>query len=114
MPTNLYGPGDNFDLENSHVLPAMIRKFHDAKADSAPVARLWGTGTPRREFLYVDDMADACLFLMERHDGSRIVNIGMGTDLTVEDWPGPSGGSSDMGEVSSGIHPSPTERRGNC
>jgi GDP-L-fucose synthase len=85
MPTNLYGPGDNFDLENSHVLPAMIRKFHDAKMSRAPFVRLWGTGTPRREFLYVDDMADACLFLMERHDGSQIVNIGTGTDVTIQE-----------------------------
>jgi GDP-L-fucose synthase len=83
MPTNLYGPGDNFDLENSHVLPAMIRKFHEAKTNRAPAVHLWGTGTPRREFLYVDDMADACLFLMERHDGSQIVNIGTGTDVTI-------------------------------
>jgi GDP-L-fucose synthase len=85
MPTNLYGPGDNFDLENSHVLPAMIRKFHEAKANRSPSVRLWGTGAPRREFLYVDDMADACLFLMERHDGSRIVNIGTGTDVTIKE-----------------------------
>lgn len=83
MPTNLYGPGDNFDLETSHVLPAMIRKFHDAKAGGAPFVTLWGTGTPRREFLHVDDLADACLFLMERHDGSRVVNIGTGEDLTI-------------------------------
>lgn len=85
MPTNLYGPGDNFDLENSHVLPAMIRKFHDAKTAGASTMTLWGTGTPRREFLYVDDMADACLFLMERHDGSQIVNIGTGSDVTVRE-----------------------------
>ena len=85
MPTNLYGPGDNFDLENSHVLAAMIRKFHDAKTSHAPAVKLWGTGTPRREFLYVDDMADACLFLMERHNGSQIVNIGTGTDVTIKE-----------------------------
>lgn len=85
MPTNLYGPGDNFDLENSHVLPAMVRKFHDAKTMDAPTVTLWGTGTPRREFLYVDDMADACLFLMERHDGSQIVNIGTGSDVTIRE-----------------------------
>ncbi len=85
MPTNLYGPGDNFDLENSHVLPAMIRKFHDAKTANAPTVTLWGTGAPRREFLYVDDMADACLFLMERHDGSQIVNIGTGSDVTIRE-----------------------------
>lgn len=85
MPTNLYGPGDNFDLEGSHVLPAMIRKFHEAKVSRAPSVTLWGTGTPRREFLHVDDLADACLFLMERHDGSRIVNIGTGEDLTIRE-----------------------------
>jgi GDP-L-fucose synthase len=85
MPTNLYGPGDNFSLEDSHVLPAMIRKFHEAKMNRAPAVHLWGTGTPRREFLYVDDMADACLFLMERHDGSQIVNIGTGTDVTIRE-----------------------------
>ena len=85
MPTNLYGPGDNFDLENSHVLPAMIRKFDDAKKANAPTVALWGTGMPRREFLYVDDMADACLFLMERHDGSQIVNIGTGADVTIRE-----------------------------
>lgn len=85
MPTNLYGPGDNYDLETSHVMPAMIRKFHDAKASRAPSVTLWGTGSPRREFLYVDDMADACLFLMERHDGSQIVNIGTGQDVTIRE-----------------------------
>ena len=83
MPTNLYGPGDNFDPDTAHVLPAMIRKFHDAKKNGSPSVVLWGTGTPRREFLYVDDMADACLFLMERHDGSQIVNIGAGADVTI-------------------------------
>ena len=84
MPTNLYGPGDNYDSMNSHVLPAMIRKFHDAKTDEAPSVTLWGTGTPRREFLYIEDMGDACLFLMERHSGSQIVNIGTGTDVTIK------------------------------
>ena len=83
MPTNLYGPGDNFDLENSHVLPAMIRKFHDARRDRQPAVTLWGTGMPKREFLYVDDMAEACLFLMEHHDGSQIVNIGTGLDVSI-------------------------------
>lgn len=85
MPTNLYGPEDNFGLENSHVLPALIRRMHDAKRTGAPSVTLWGTGTPRREFLYVDDLADACLFLMECHDGSRIVNVGTGTDLTIRE-----------------------------
>lgn len=85
MPTNLYGPEDNFGLENSHVLPAMIRKMHEAKTTEVPSVMLWGTGTPRREFLYVDDLADACLFLMERHDGSDIVNVGTGEDLTIRE-----------------------------
>ena len=85
MPTNLYGPGDNFGLENSHVLPAMIRKMHEARTRAEPSVTLWGTGTPRREFLYVDDLADACLFLMEHHDGSEIVNVGTGQDLTIRE-----------------------------
>jgi GDP-L-fucose synthase len=88
MPTNLYGPGDNYDLENSHVLPAMIRRFHEAKAGPFPTVTLWGTGTPRREFIHVDDMADACFFLTERHSGSQIVNIGTGTDVTIAELAG--------------------------
>ena len=83
MPTNLYGPGDNFDLEKSHVMPAMIRKYHEAKLASKPEVVLWGTGTPMREFLHVDDMADACLFLMENYSDSEIVNIGIGKDITI-------------------------------
>jgi len=83
MPTNLYGPGDNFDLERSHVLPALIRKFHDAKVTNQPSVTLWGTGTPLREFLHVDDMADACLFLLERYDDGDIVNIGVGQDISI-------------------------------
>lgn len=83
MPTNLYGPGDNFDLQNSHVLPALIRKFHDAKVHSKPAVTLWGTGTPLREFLHVDDMADASLFLLEHYDGEEIVNIGVGEDIAI-------------------------------
>jgi GDP-L-fucose synthase len=83
MPTNLYGPGDNYDLQTSHVLPAMIRRFHEAKISGAPTVTLWGTGTPKREFLHVDDLADACFFLMERHDGSDLVNIGIGHDLEI-------------------------------
>ncbi len=78
MPTNLYGPHDNYDLKGSHVLPAMIRKFHEAKLGNAPSVELWGTGTPLREFLYVDDMADACVFLLENYDGEQHVNIGTG------------------------------------
>ena len=83
MPTNLYGPGDNFDLNNSHVLPALIRKFHEAKIEARKEVVIWGTGTPRREFLHVDDLAAAAVFLMERYDGSEIVNVGVGEDVTI-------------------------------
>ena len=85
MPTNLYGPYDNDDLQGSHVMPAMIRKFHEAKVDNAPVVELWGTGTPLREFLYVDDMADACVFLLEHYDGEQHVNIGTGKEVTIKE-----------------------------
>jgi GDP-L-fucose synthase len=88
MPTNLYGPGDNFDLETSHVLPAMIRRFHEAKASGAPEVRLWGSGTPRREFLHVDDLARALVFLMEHYDGEEIINVGSGEDLTIRELAG--------------------------
>jgi GDP-L-fucose synthase len=85
MPTNLYGPGDNFDLLDSHVIPALIRKFHQAKVTGAAEAVIWGTGTPRREFLYVDDLADACLFLMDRYQDGEIINVGVGQDLPILD-----------------------------
>jgi GDP-L-fucose synthase len=85
MPTNLYGPGDNFDLTSSHVLPALMRKFHEAKLEGAGAATVWGTGTPRREFLHVDDLADACLFLMERYDGDDHINVGTGADLSIRE-----------------------------
>jgi GDP-L-fucose synthase len=85
MPTNLYGPGDNFDLEKSHVMPALIRKFHEAKERGDATVTVWGTGTPRREFLHVDDCADACLFLMEHYDGSDFVNIGVGDDISIRE-----------------------------
>ena len=85
MPANLYGPGDNFDLENSHVLPALLRKFHEAKASGAPAVTVWGTGSPRREFLHVDDLAEAALFLMEHYSGGEIVNVGCGSDLTIRE-----------------------------
>ena len=84
MPTNLYGPHDNYDLENSHVMPAMIRKFHEAKINGAKTVELWGTGTPLREFLYVDDMADACVFLLENYSGMQHVNIGTGKEVTIK------------------------------
>ena len=83
MPTNLYGPNDNYDLNNSHVLPAIIRKFHEAKENNSPSVEIWGTGKPRREFLHVDDLADACLFLMEKYDGLQAVNIGFGDDVSI-------------------------------
>jgi GDP-L-fucose synthase len=83
MPTNLYGPGDNFDLERSHVLPALLRKFHEAKLAGNPMVTIWGSGTPRREFLHVDDLADAVCFLLERYDSPEIINVGCGTDLTI-------------------------------
>lgn len=83
MPTNLYGPGDNFSLENSHVLPALIRKFHTAKNDNLDRVVVWGTGEPRREFLHVDDLADACVFLMEHYSDGRLINVGWGEDITI-------------------------------
>jgi GDP-L-fucose synthase len=83
MPTNLYGPGDNFNLENSHVLPALLRKFHDAKLGGAPEVVIWGTGAPRREFLYVDDLADALVFLMRHYSDEELVNVGCGEDQTI-------------------------------
>jgi GDP-L-fucose synthase len=85
MPTNLYGPNDNYDLNNSHVLPAMIRKFHEAKIEGKQSVELWGTGTPMREFLYVDDLADACIHLMLNYNESEIVNIGTGQDVTIKE-----------------------------
>ena len=85
MPTNLYGPNDNFDLKNSHVLPALIRKFHEAKVNNSEVVEVWGTGTPLREFLYVDDMADACVFLMENYEGEQHVNIGTGEEVSIRE-----------------------------
>lgn len=83
MPTNLYGPGDNFDLQSSHVAPAMIRKFHEAKLSGAPHVTLWGTGSPRREFLHVDDLASAAVFAMLHHDSAQILNVGTGEDVTI-------------------------------
>jgi len=85
MPTNLYGPGDNFDLENSHVLPALIRKFHEAKLNGQRAVEIWGTGSPRREFCYVDDCAEACLYLMDLYEDYEIINIGVGNDITIRE-----------------------------
>ena len=85
MPTNLYGPGDNFDLETAHVSAALIRKFHEAKVEGKSYVEVWGTGEPRREFLHVNDLADACLFLMDNYDDSEIINIGIGEDIKISD-----------------------------
>lgn len=85
MPTNLYGPNDMYNLENSHVIPGMIRKFHEAKIGKTPTVTLWGTGSPKREFLYVDDLADACVFLMNNYNEKDIVNIGTGEDMSIKD-----------------------------
>jgi GDP-L-fucose synthase len=85
MPTNLYGPGDNFDLAGSHVLPALIRKFHEAKVQGQPTVEVWGSGRPRREFLHVDDLAEACVFLMEAWDEPDIINVGTGEDISIAD-----------------------------
>lgn len=85
MPTNLYGPNDNFDLETSHVLPALIRKFHDAKVKNSPFVEIWGSGSPKREFLHVDDLAHACVYLMKNYDGRELLNIGTGNDISIKD-----------------------------
>jgi GDP-L-fucose synthase len=85
MPTNMYGPGDNFDVENSHVLPALIRKFHDAKIQEGDSVTVWGTGSPRREFLHSDDLASACLFLLENYDDEIPINVGTGVDISIRD-----------------------------
>ncbi|MGH9219019.1 MAG: GDP-L-fucose synthase family protein, partial [Vicinamibacterales bacterium] len=85
MPTNLYGPNDNFDLNSAHVLPAMIRRFHDAREEGRDDVVVWGTGTPRREFLHVDDLADACVFLMQRYDEAGHINVGTGEDVTIRE-----------------------------
>jgi GDP-L-fucose synthase len=85
MPTNMYGPNDNYDLKNSHVLPALIRKFHEAKASNQPFVEVWGTGSPRREFIYVDDTADACYYLMQNYNEKEFVNIGWGEDITIKE-----------------------------
>ncbi len=88
MPSNMYGPGDNFDLENSHVLPALIRKLHDAKMSQADSVRLWGTGTPRREFLHSDDLGRACVFLLDNYDVDIAINVGVGEDISIQELAG--------------------------
>jgi GDP-L-fucose synthase len=85
MPTNLYGPNDNYDLNNSHVLPALLRKFHTAKVEGTPSVEVWGTGSPMREFLHVDDLAEACVYLLKNYDEKQFVNIGTGTDVTIKE-----------------------------
>lgn len=85
MPTNLYGPNDNYDLNNSHVLPALIRKFHEAKIENKNSVEIWGTGTPKREFLHVDDLAEACFFLLENYNDAEFVNVGSGTDVSIKE-----------------------------
>lgn len=85
MPTNLYGPNDNYDLQNSHVLPALLRKFHEAKVENKPFVEVWGTGSPKREFLHVDDLADACYFLMQNYNEREFVNVGTGEDISIKD-----------------------------
>lgn len=84
MPTNLYGPNDNYNLQGSHVLPALIRKFHEAKINNQPTVEIWGTGSPMREFLHADDLAEACIFLMNTYDGEQFVNVGTGEDVTIK------------------------------
>ncbi len=85
MPTNLYGPNDNYDLKNAHVLPALMKKMHDGKVEKRNFVEIWGTGKPRREFLYVDDMADACIYLMEHYEGNEFVNVGTGKDIAIKE-----------------------------
>jgi GDP-L-fucose synthase len=85
MPTNLYGPNDNYDLKNSHVLPALISKFHTAKKQNNPSVEIWGTGSPKREFLHADDLADACFYLMQNYNEAGLVNIGVGDDISIKD-----------------------------
>ena len=86
MPTNLYGPNDNFNLETSHVLPALLRKFHEAKLNKEPFVEIWGTGNPRREFLYIEDLADACVFLMKNYNEDEVINVGVGKDISIKNF----------------------------
>ena len=88
MPTNLYGPNDNYDLQNAHVLPSLVRKFHEAKLNNAPEVNIWGSGTPKREFLHADDLADACVYLMNNYSDAGLINIGTGEDISISDLAG--------------------------
>ena len=110
MPTNLYGPGDNYNLQNSHVLPALIRKFHEAKEEGRPEVFAWGTGTPMREFLHVDDLADACAFLLALDNPPDWINVGSGTDVTIKELTETVAAVTGSPARSSGIRPSLTER----
>ena len=114
MPTNLYGPGDNYHPEYSHVVAALIRRFHEAKVAGAPNVVVWGTGTPRREFLYVDDMADACVHLMKTYSAREMVNIGTGEDITIADSPAWSPRPSATPARSASTPRAPTARRASC
>jgi len=114
MPTNLYGPGDNYHPEYSHVVAALIRRFHEAKVAGQENVLVWGTGAPRREFLYVDDLADACIFLMKNYSGDELVNIGTGEDITVADLPAWWPASSAITARSVTIPHGPTARRRSC
>ena len=114
MPTNLYGPGDNFDLETSHVLPALIQRFHQAKISGSAEVVLWGTGTPRREFLHVDDLASAAYFAMEDYDSPEPLNIGTGEDLTIADLAGMVARIVEYSGAVVSIHRSPTARHESC
>lgn len=111
MPTNLYGPGDNYDLDNSHVLPALIRKFHEAQAEGRTFIEIWGTGEPRREFLFVDDLADACVFLMKQYNDGEIINIGVGQDIAIKELAQMIKELSDTKANCVSIPPNPTAHR---
>ena len=114
MPTNIYGPEDNFDLQTSHVLPALIHKFHLAKEKTQPALTLWGTGSAYREFLHVDDLAQACLFLMENYNSPEIINVGCGQDITIRDLAEQVGRIVGYGGKLNGTRPSRTVHRANC
>ncbi len=114
MPTNLYGPGDNFDLDSSHVLPALMRKFHDSIGEADPEVTVWGTGSPMREFLHVDDLADACLFLMENYSDDAHINVGTGVDLSIRELAEKIRDLVNPKQSWCSTAPSPTARRARC